>query len=228
MLSGAPAPISPRRPGETSALRKRFRHLVDILSSPISIAFGLVLWEIGSHYVGNPLFLAAPSQIVMALIHLSESGELQHHIWISGIEFVLGYVIGCVAGVLLGFVMWASNVTKRALDPWISGFYATPTVALAPLFILWTGIGISSKVFTIVTLVIFPVTINTEAGLNVVSERLIDTFRAFEATRRQIFLKLALPSALPFILTGLKLAIGRALIGVVVAELFGSRAGIGS
>jgi NitT/TauT family transport system permease protein len=122
----------------------------------------------------------------------------------------------------------ASSVTmKQAFQPWVSGLYATPTIALAPLFILWFGIGIWSKVIVVISLVLFPVTINTEAGLRTTSERLIEMLRSFGATRRQIFYKISLPSALPFILTGLKLGIGRGLIGVVVAELFGSRAGLG-
>ncbi len=98
---------------------------------------------------------------------------------------------------------------------------------LAPLFILWFGIGIWSKVIVVISLVLFPVTINTEAGLRTTSERLIEMLRSFGATRRQIFVKVSLPSAVPFILAGLKLGIGRGLIGVVVAELFGSRAGLG-
>ena len=120
-----------------------------------------------------------------------------------------------------------SATAKRALQPWISGLYATPTIALAPLFILWLGIGIWSKVLVVIFLVLFPVTINTEAGLRTTSERLIEMLRSFGASPRQIFFKVSLPSAMPFILAGLKLGIGRGLIGVVVAELFGSRAGLG-
>ncbi len=123
--------------------------------------------------------------------------------------------------------MASSARFKQALQPWISGLYATPTIALAPLFILWLGIGIWSKVLVVIFLVLFPVTINTEAGLRTTSERLIEMLRSFGATPRQIFFKVSLPSALPFILAGLKLGIGRGLIGVVVAELFGSRAGLG-
>jgi NitT/TauT family transport system permease protein len=123
--------------------------------------------------------------------------------------------------------MAESPTAKRALQPWISGLYATPTIALAPLFILWLGIGIWSKVLVVIFLVLFPVTINTEAGLRTTSERLIEMLRSFGATPRQIFFKVSLPSAVPFILAGLKLGIGRGLIGVVVAELFGSRAGLG-
>jgi NitT/TauT family transport system permease protein len=109
----------------------------------------------------------------------------------------------------------------------VAGLYATPTIALAPLFILWFGIGVWSKVVVVILLVFFPVVINTEAGLRTTSERLIEMLRSFGATPRQIFLKVSLPSAVPFILAGLKLGIGRGLIGVVVAELFGSRAGLG-
>ncbi|HYW60544.1 MAG TPA: ABC transporter permease, partial [Xanthobacteraceae bacterium] len=132
-----------------------------------------------------------------------------------------------VIGIVLGFAMANSATAKRALQPWISGLYATPTIALAPLFILWLGIGIWSKVLVVIFLVLFPVTINTEAGLRTTSERLIEMLRSFGATPRQIFFKVSLPSAVPFILAGLKLGIGRGLIGVVVAELFGSRAGLG-
>ena len=146
---------------------------------------------------------------------------------ISAIEFALGYVIASVLGVIIGFAMAESPTAKRALQPWISGLYATPTIALAPLFILWLGIGIWSKVLVVIFLVLFPVTINTEAGLRTTSERLIEMLRSFGATPRQIFFKVSLPSAVPFILAGLKLGIGRGLIGVVVAELFGSRAGLG-
>jgi NitT/TauT family transport system permease protein len=123
--------------------------------------------------------------------------------------------------------MASGEVRKQALQPWVSGLYATPIIALAPLFILWTGIGIWSKILVVVSLVLFPVAINTEAGLRTTSERLIEMLRSFDATPRQIFMKVSLPSAMPFILAGLKLGIGRGLIGVVVGELFGSRAGLG-
>ena len=156
------------------------------------------------------------------------SGELWPHISISAVEFALGYLIASVLGVAIGMAMAESEIARKALEPWISGLYATPTIALAPLFILWFGIGIWSKVLVVITLVLFPVAINTEAGLRTTSERLIEMLRSFGATRRQIFLKVSLPSAVPFILAGLKLGIGRGLIGVVVAELFGSRAGLGN
>ena len=205
-----------------SSLRSRY------LAGTLSVVGGLLAWEIVSRFlISNALFLAAPSQIAVAIYNLAVSGELWHHMGISALEFALGYVIASVLGIALGVAMASSVTAKQALQPWVSGLYATPTIALAPLFILWFGIGIWSKVIVVISLVLFPVTINTEAGLRTTSERLIEMLRSFGATKRQIFYKISLPSALPFILTGLKLGIGRGLIGVVVAELFGSRAGLG-
>jgi NitT/TauT family transport system permease protein len=198
------------------------------IAGVLSVAGGLALWELISRFlVDNALFLAAPSQIAVAIYNLAVTGQLWHHVGVSAAEFALGYVIASVLGIALGLAMASSVTMKRALQPWVSGLYATPTIALAPLFILWFGIGIWSKVIVVITLVLFPVAINTEAGLRTTSERLIEMLRSFGATRRQIFFKVSLPSAVPFILAGLKLGIGRGLIGVVVAELFGSRAGLG-
>jgi NitT/TauT family transport system permease protein len=213
---------------ERSAVRRSLTARSLPFIGVLSIIGGLALWEILSRFVvANPLFLAAPTQIFDAIYRLAVTGQLWPHIAISSAEFALGYVIASVIGIALGFAMASSEAAKNALQPWISGLYATPTIALAPLFILWLGIGIWSKVLVVIFLVLFPVTINTEAGLRTTSTRLIEMLRSFGATRTQIFFKLSLPSAMPFILAGLKLGIGRGLIGVVVAELFGSRAGLG-
>lgn len=198
------------------------------LAGTLSVLIGLLIWEFVSRVlVANALFLAAPTQIFAAIYNLARSGELWRHVGISGLEFIIGYVIASILGIALGLGMASSVRIKQIAQPWISGLYATPTIALAPLFILWFGIGIWSKVLVVIFLVLFPVTINTEAGLRTTSTRLIEMLRAFGATQRQIFIKVSLPSATPFILAGLKLGIGRGLIAVVVAELFGSRAGLG-
>jgi NitT/TauT family transport system permease protein len=202
----------------------RNNHLLGL----VSVAGGLLLWEALSRLlVANALFLAPPSQIFYAVYALARSGELWVHIRISALEFAIGYLIASAFGIALGLGIASSVRFKQVMQPWISGLYATPTVALAPLFILWFGIGIWSKVLVVIFLVLFPVTINTEAGLRTTSERLIEMLRSFGATPRQIFFKVSLPSATPFILAGLKLGIGRGLIAVVVAEMFGSRAGLG-
>jgi NitT/TauT family transport system permease protein len=220
--TATPPQARPAAPALVDTLRRRY------LAGILSVAGGLLLWEFISRVlVANALFLAAPSEIAVALYNLAATGELWHHMAVSGIEFALGYVIASILGIALGLAMASSVTAKQALQPWVSGLYATPTIALAPLFILWLGIGIWSKVIVVISLVVFPVAINTEAGLRTTSERLIEMLRSFGATPRQIFFKVSLPSAVPFILAGLKLGIGRGLIGVVVAELFGSRAGLG-
>jgi NitT/TauT family transport system permease protein len=214
----------PRTPARDLLAALRRNHLAGL----VSIATGLALWEVVSRFIiANQLFLAAPSQIVAAIISLAATGELWHHVGVSGLEFLIGYVIASMLGIALGLAMASSVLAKQITQPWISGLYATPTIALAPLFILWCGIGIWSKVLVVIFLVLFPVTINTEAGLRTTSPRLIETVRSFGASRAQIFRMVSLPSAMPFIMAGLKLGIGRGLIGVVVAELFGSRAGLG-
>jgi NitT/TauT family transport system permease protein len=218
------------RPAEVALPTQRdgVPHLRYATAGLVSVISGLVLWELISRLaIDNALFLAAPSQIAVALYNLGVTGQLWHHIAISGVEFVLGYGIACVLGILLGLAMASSEIVKQACQPWVAAFNSIPSVALAPLFILWLGIGIWSKVLVIIFLVLFPVTISTEAGLRTTSDRLIEMLRSFGATPQQIFFKVSLPSAFPSILAGLRIGIGRALIGVVVAEFFGSRAGLG-
>jgi NitT/TauT family transport system permease protein len=196
--------------------------------SLLSVVSGLFVWQMISDYViANPLFLASPYQVMKALLHLFETGELWRHVATSGVEFLAGYAIAAVIGICVGLLIATNSFAKNWLQPWISGFYATPTVALGPLFILWLGIGVWSKIVVVVLLVVFAVIINTEAGIRSTSERYLEMMRSFGATPTQLFFKVSLPSATPFILAGLKLGIGRGLIGVVVAELFGSRMGLG-
>lgn len=194
----------------------------------LSVFCGLLIWELlGRFVVQNSLFLATPLQAVEAMVELWLSGELQHHIWVSGQEFIIGFVAACLAGIVIGLFMASFERVANALNPWVSGIYATPIVAVAPLFILWFGIGVWSKVAVVVSLVIFPVIINTEVGIRSVDRQLVEVVRAFGANRMQIFFKISLPAATPFILAGVRLGVGRGLIGVVVGELFGSRAGLG-
>ena len=192
-----------------------------------SVLAGLLLWEAVGRLVKNALFLATPSQVVVELGRLWQVGELQRHAWVSTQEFAVGFVIAVALGIPIGLAMAASKRTTIMVSPWISGLYATPVIALAPLFILWFGIGIWSKVAVVVALVVFPVVINTEAGLRNADRHLIEAIRSFGANKLQLFLKVSLPCALPFVLAGLRLGVGRGLIGVVVGELFGARAGLG-
>ncbi len=196
--------------------------------SALSVVAGLALWQfVGDVLVRNSLFLATPTQAGGSVVQLWQSGELQRHIWTSAVEFAIGFVIASVAGIVIGLAMASSPRIDAILSPWVSGFYATPIVALAPLIILWFGIDIWSKVVVVISLVVFPVIINTDVGIRATDPQLVEAIRAFGASRSQIFRKVSIPSAMPFILAGLRLGVGRGLIGVVVGELFGARAGLG-
>ena len=161
------------------------------------------------------------------MFSLAAKGQLWKDVRVSGEEFLVGFLIASVAGILIGLAMSSSKSISAIFQPWVSGFYATPIVALAPLLILWFGVGINSKIAVVISLVIFPVIINTEAGLNATDKELVEAVSVFGATRSEVFRKVSIPSAAPYILTGLRLGIGRGLIGVVVGELFGANAGLG-
>jgi NitT/TauT family transport system permease protein len=132
-----------------------------------------------------------------------------------------------VVGITIGLFMGASRRVRDYLDPLVSALYATPMIALAPLFILWFGIGVNSKIAVVFVLAVLPIVINTETGIRTVDPHLVETARAFSAGRAQIFRKVMLPAALPTIVTGLRLGVGRGLIGVVAGELFAAQAGLG-
>jgi len=197
-------------------------------ASAASILGGLLLWELAGRFlVRNSLFLATPTQIVEEIIKLAASGELQLHMYTSSQEFFIGLAIAIVLGIAVGFITASSRLGERTLGPWVTALYATPTIAISPLIILWAGIGIWSKVIVVVINSIFPMIINTDAGLRATDKHLLDAARCFGASRWQLFWKVSLPAAIPFVLAGIRLAVGRGLVAVVVAELFGARAGLG-
>jgi NitT/TauT family transport system permease protein len=191
------------------------------------IAFAL-LWEVVARFVvANPLFLPSLGQVAIRGEELWISGELGTHIWVSFQEFAWGFASSAAIGVLAGICLAEWRGLREFVDPIISLLYATPLVALGPLFILWMGIGLFSKVAIIFLVAVFPIIINTVAGLTTTDPTLIDVARSLGGSGAQIYSKVRLPSALPFIIAGLRLSVARALVGVVVAELFGARAGLG-
>ena len=194
----------------------------------LSILGGLLLWELAGRFiVKNSLFLATPSQVAAEIASLWSTGELQLHMMVSGLEFAIGLAIAIVAGIAFGFLIATSNLANRILGPWVSALYATPTIAVAPLVILWFGIDIWSKVVVVVINAVFPMIINTETGLRATDRKLIETVRCFGANSFQVFRAVMLPSAIPYILAGVRLSVGRAIVSVVIGELFGARAGLG-
>ncbi|HEX9445809.1 MAG TPA: ABC transporter permease [Candidatus Binatia bacterium] len=194
----------------------------------ISIVAGLLLWEVLARTVlTNRLILVPLSTVLEALWAMARTGELWKHAYVSLIEFVLGFGLAAAAGVFFGFVTGTSARMREHLEPLVSALYATPLVALIPFYILVFGIQLASKVALVFTIAVFPIMINTQAGILSVEKNLLEVASSFRASRRQIFFKVQMPAAIPFILSGLRLGVGRALTGVVVGELFFATAGLG-
>jgi ABC-type nitrate/sulfonate/bicarbonate transport system permease component len=160
-------------------------------------------------------------------VEMWETGELQKHVWISFEEFACGFVLAAVIGIAAGIALAQSNAIRGFFDPIVSLAYSMPVIALGPLFILWLGIGIASKIAVIFLVAVFPILINTVAGLMSTDRHLVEVAHSLGASPGQLYRKVRLPSAVPFIIAGLRLSVARALVGVVVAELFGARAGLG-
>jgi NitT/TauT family transport system permease protein len=193
-----------------------------------SLVVLLVAWElIGRFVLTNPLFFAPLSRVAAAAAELWESGELQTHIEVSFSELLYGMLAAVVVGIAVGVVVGISQRVREYTEIYITALYATPLVAVAPLLILWLGIGILSKAAVVFLTAVFPILINTASGVRAADAQLIEVAQSFVATRRQIITKVLLPSAVPFMLTGIRLAIGRGIVGVVVGELFGAHAGLG-
>ncbi len=192
-----------------------------------SIILALAIWEAAARLIDNPVFFVSLSDIATRGAELWRSGALQVHIETSLAELAVGMLLGIVVGIGVSVAMASSAVIEDLFDPWISLVYSMPIIALAPLFVLWFGIGMTSKVAIVFLMSVFPVLINSHVGLKDADRDLIQAARSFGSTPAQIFLKVRFPCAVPFIVSGIRNAISRGLIGVVVAEFFGSQAGLG-
>jgi len=194
------------------------------LASMLSVIGG---WEIVGRQ-SNTLFLSYPTAIFKAATVMAASGELWQA-FLSSLQTVLiGFAAGGAIGILVGLLIGRYRVVDAATDWLINALYATPLVAVIPLVILWLGLGDLAKLFVVTILTVFPVVINTAAGVRNVPQSLIDVTTAFAASERQVFTKIILPSAVPYMMTGLRLGIGRAIIGMVVAEFFTAITGLGA
>jgi NitT/TauT family transport system permease protein len=199
----------------------------------------------------NPMFTSSPSRILIAGDKLFfdggigavlsaiaagnlagawtaiAKGSIWKDIWVSFQEFILGYALAVIVGIPFGMLTGWYKRLNYVFEPFVSALYATPRVALLPLFIIWFGIGINSKIAVVFAGAVFPVIISTFAGMRTIDTNLLKCARSFGANDWQIFRTIAIPGSIPFIITGLRLAVGRALIGVVVGELYAATAGVG-
>ena len=199
-----------------------------ILGTTAVVIF-LLIWELtgGVFQLINPMFMSAPSLIFKAAVQMFGSGEIWNDLEVSGIEFAWGYFLSVIFAIPFGIAMGWYKRLLYIFDPFVNAMNATPRVALLPLVIIWLGIGILSKVGIIFLGCVFPLLINTRDGVKTTPVNLLNAARSFGASEWQIFKSVVLPSTVPFILTGLRLAVGRGLIGVMVGELYAATAGIG-
>ena len=217
------------RVAEASSLYKFYLNQERKILGTISVVIFLTIWELVGNTLQliNPMFMSAPSLVMKAAVQLFTSGEIWNDLYVSGIEFFWGYFLSIIFAIPFGIAIGWYKKFAYICDPFVNAMNATPRVALLPLVIIWLGIGILSKVGIIFLGAVFPLLINTRDGVKTTPANLLTAARSFGASEWQIFRSVVLPSTVPFILTGLRLAVGRALIGVMVGELYAATAGIG-
>jgi ABC-type nitrate/sulfonate/bicarbonate transport system permease component len=217
------------RVAEASPFYKFYlNHEKQILGAAGVITF-LTVWELvgNTFQLINPMFMSAPSLVWSAAVQLFSSGEIYNDLYVSGVELFWGYFLSAVVAVPFGISIGWYKKMSYIFDPFVNAMNATPRVALLPLVIIWLGIGILSKVGIIFLGAVFPILINTRDGVKTTPINLLTAARSFGASEWMIFKTVVLPSTIPFILTGLRLGLGRAIVGVMVGELYAATAGIG-
>ncbi len=210
--------------------RARRRRALDprIVYGTLSLVAVALVWEaIVRAGVVDPRFLAPPSAAAAAGWELAVSGRLWPHAWASLVEFAWGTAIGVLVGVVLGFVMAQSSTVNAAVGPTVWAIYAVPRTAFVPLLLIWFGIGLASKAAMVFLGVVFPIIANTYLGVRAVDPYVLRAARSFSATHGETIAKVILPSAVPYLVDGLRLGTGRGIVGVIIAELYVSREGIG-
>lgn len=220
-----PAPgAGPPRQG--NLLLRFYRKRSTWVHTVCTLILGMVAWQFAAAHTSR-LIMVPLGDVWDAFTTSVANGQLGTNFAASLEGFAVGFAIAAVGGVALGVLMAVNKVIFDFLDPWMSALYSTPLIALAPLYIVTFGIGMTARVAVVITLAIFPVMLNTTSGIRTTDPNLVETARSYGANRWQIFRKVLLPWSVPFIVTGLRLAVGRGLMGVVVAEFFGSTDGLG-
>lgn len=190
----------------------------------LTIAVWQAFWSAGKI---SPLFLSGPSAIVKQFWETLRHGTLLADMRFSGLNFLIGFGLALVSGVILGVIIGWYRPVRLLFDPFLNALYATPRIAMVPMIIIWFGVGMWSKVFIVYITAVFPVLINTVGGIRSIDRDLLRAARAFCASDWQIFKTVAIPGSVPFILTGVRQGVALGLIGVVVGEMFGGSQGVG-
>jgi len=217
------------RIADSSRIYKFYLNQEKKILGGLAVGIFLIIWELAGNVYQwiNPMFMSAPSLIFKAAVQLFASGEIYHDLYVSGIELLGGYFLAVAVAIPFGIMVGWYKRMSYVFDPFINAMNATPRVALLPLVIIWLGIGILSKVGIIFLGAVFSILINTRDGVKTTPVNLLNAARSFGASEWMVFKTVVIPSTIPFILTGLRLAVGRALVGVLVGELYAATAGIG-
>jgi NitT/TauT family transport system permease protein len=206
--------------------RRRRAMLHDFVIRFVSLAIFLGLWQIGAMNV-DPVLFTTPWKVAVAAVDMIGSGELWSSLWPSLLVLVMGLTLAIIFGTLLGLALARFRVLDVGLTVYITFLYSIPSVALVPLIVLWAGFETTAKVIILFLFAFFPMVINTYQGVKAVDPKLLEVGRAFRCSERQLWTNIVLPGALPFIVTGIRLAVGRGMIGMVLADLYTAISGIG-
>jgi NitT/TauT family transport system permease protein len=218
--------LAAKRPARRPRRRSLAASVPSPLISALSLVLALGLWELFGRNV-NPIFASHPSAIFAVGVEMVEDGELFHALLQSLQPLAAGYFLAAAVGIPVGLLLGRYRWAEAGLGIYMTAGYATPLVALIPLFILWFGLGYAVKIAIVSVLAVFPIAINTWAGAKSVPRTLIELGRTFVGSDYQIMTKIVIPSTLPYIMVGLKLAVGRSIIAIVVAEFFTLLTGLG-
>lgn len=208
--------------------RIRLSDFPGALLAAIAMTILLFIWEGAVRLLDiSSIVLPAPTRVAEALFTGFTTGPLLKHTWVTLQEILLGFAIAVVLGLIVAVVVSTSRLIEKTFLPIIVVLQTVPKVALAPLFLVWFGFGIESKIFTTALIAFFPVLINASLGFNSTSAEQINMMKSFGASKWQILTKLRFPTAIPSIVAGLDVAVVLAVIGAIVAEFVGAQAGLG-
>lgn len=173
------------------------------------------------------LFISSPTRIALTAFEMTSSGEIFKHLWASGQAFALGGALSAVVGIPLGLIAGWYRRLNYAVDPFLSALNATPQVVFIPLIIIWVGTGLLSNTLIVFMVTVIPIAMSTLSGVRTIDARHLRVAKSFSSSETFLFTNVILPHSVPFVLTGLRLGVGRAMVGIVVGEIYGSAAGIG-
>ena len=220
--------VDESNPLSTNRAWQRTREVVADWLGVIGVVSFFLAWELSTRFeIINPFYFPPFSKIIIKGYELFANGSIWEHMWFSLTNFLIGFVISVILGVVIGVPMGWYRAVHKTFDPLLSGIYATPLIALLPLIIMMFGLGSISKIIMTILAAVFPILINTMVGIANTDNRLITMARAFGAYDSQIFMKVSLPGSLPYIVAGMRVALGRALVYIVVAEQYGAATGLG-